>query len=177
MSTSDFSVSVTTSDGMLTRATPLIPPGNRARSITVTAKNYAQVRSISVSISPETILTMEYSGTLQVGELNNLYINKEYIRNRESKFWSGWVWKITDTSTWHQIPFELNSKDAVKAPDVFYATIEHLRFILNKELRIRPLVSDAVCVDVGDMLRSSKEVKKTYRGVRATVALHGHEFA
>jgi hypothetical protein len=65
--------------------------------------------------------------------------------------------------------------DAVKAPDVLYAAIEHLRHIMNKELRIRPVVSDAVCVDVTELLRSTKEMKKTYKGVRTVISLHRNE--
>jgi hypothetical protein len=166
-------ISVNTSDGMLTRATPQIPSNSRARSITITAKNIASVRRISISISPETILVLEYVGSLQVGVLNELQM--ETIRRRDGTYWTGWVWKMTDTSTWHQIPYRINTLDAVKAPDVLYAAIEHLRHIMNKELRIRPVVSDAVCVDVTELLRSTKEMKKTYKGVRTVISLHRNE--
>ncbi|MFN9108501.1 MAG: hypothetical protein ACK5XN_00255 [Bacteroidota bacterium] len=162
-----------TADGMLTRATPQIPPGSRARSITVTAKNYTDMRRIVVSVSPSTILTFEYrhNSTILPNDDTHGLIRLTVPNVRKDKLrWHGWSWKLIDSSTWYQTPFKVSAQDAVSALTAEDAVVEHLRYILNDELRIRPVISSMVCDAVTNAIRTKTEVRQTFRGVRAKVS-------
>lgn len=165
-------IPVGTADGMLTRATMQIPPGSRARSITVTTKNYGDVRRITVSVSPSTILTFEYkagSPVLPTDDTHGL-VRMAVPNARKDKFrWHGWSWKLIDSSTWYQTPFKIAPNNAVPALTAEDAVIEHLRHILNDELRIRPVITSMVCDAVTQSIRTKTESRQTFRGVRTKV--------
>lgn len=161
-----------TADGMLTRATTQIPPGSRARSITVTTKNYGDTRRIAVSVSPSTILTFEYKvGTIILPTDDTHGLVRMAVPNaRKDKFrWHGWSWKLIDSSTWYQTPFKITQNSAVPALTAEEAVIEHLRYILNDELRIRPVITSMVCDAVTQAVRTKTESRQTFRGVRTKV--------
>jgi len=160
-------ISVHTADGMLTRATITIPPGNRARKITVNSQNKVSGKTITVSITPNTILSF-FSPTTSIeqGVQNGLLYNQK-IHGRDRGFrWYGWAWVFTNTQEWTQTPFHILEREAIQATTLAEAVVEHLRYILNKELRIRPLITEKVCVEVTNLLATKKESQCTFVGVR-----------
>ena len=79
-------ISVYTADGMLTRATIAIPPGNRARKITVNSLNNVSGKTVTVSITPNTILSFSTpSLPIEQGLGNGLLYNQK-IHGRIADF-------------------------------------------------------------------------------------------
>jgi hypothetical protein len=163
-------ISVYTADGMLTRATPIIPPGNRARKITVGSKNIGEGKQITVSITPNIILSFATPNLpITEGNGNGLQLNhKIHGRDRGMK-WHGWAWVFTDTLHWVQTQFYILERESIQAYSVENAVVEHLRYILNKELRIRPLITDRVCIEVTSALATRKELQHTFVGMRTKI--------
>lgn len=164
-------IQVGTADGLLTRATKAVPSNSRARIITVTS-NHSTVLgvhalSINVSISPSTILSCELTLPVVAEALPIVRIDIPRTNKRASsqKFY-GCVWKFIDTSTWRQFPFDILKEQAVHAHDAQDAIVEHLRFIINNELRIRHVISDSVCDVVSNAISSNKNVNVTFKGQR-----------
>ena len=73
---------------------------------------------------------------------------------------------FTNTQNWTQTPFHILEREAIQATTLSEAVIEHLRYILNKELRIRPLITEKVCVEVTNALQTKKEFQCTFVGIR-----------
>lgn len=160
-------ISVYTADGMLTRATIAIPPGNRARKITVSSLNNVSGKTVTVSITPNTILSFSTpSLPIEQGMENGLLYNQK-IHGKDRGFrWYGWAWLFTNTQNWTQTPFHILEREAIQATTLSEAVIEHLRYILNKELRIRPLITEKVCIEVTNALQTKKESQCTFVGIR-----------
>ena len=163
-------ISVYTADGMLTRATPIIPPGNRARKITVSSKNIGEGKQITVSISPSIILSfITPKFPITEGDGNGLQLNHKIHGRDRGMRWHGWAWMLTDTLNWSQTQFYILEREAIQSYSVESAVVEHLRYILNKELRIRPLITDRICVEVTTALSAKKESQYTFVGMRTKI--------
>ena len=147
-------ITVNTADGMLTKATPKIVPGKRARKITVSP---AANKEIVVSVSPNLILTYIPANT----ELTSVILSTRTMRLG----WHGTAWSVTNTETWEKTKFHVLKNESILAWTEHEAIIEHLRYILNKELCIRPIVSDYVCQEVANVL-NGKNNKSTFVGAR-----------
>ncbi len=164
-----------TADGMLTRATPTVPAGSRARTITVTGNTQGLARTISISISPSTILTFEFDPAtgVQLGSSNGLQstITAQYQYNKEKRNrWYGWAWRFIDTTTWYHTKYELSEREAVMADSMQGAVIEHLRYIMNRGLCIRPMITEHVCREVERSIVSKDKTKQTFKGVRTIMS-------
>jgi hypothetical protein len=152
--TSETKIPVYTADGMLTRASAYIPAGYRARKICIHMSTTNELRKITVSISPHVILTFTSPlVSITEGAENGLIQTHQIHGKNRGLKWHGWAWKITYTHEWKQDHVEISEQNAISALSIEHAIVEQLRFILNKELHIRPLVSDRVCVEVTNMLK------------------------
>lgn len=171
---SNTQIPVYTADGMLTRASTYIPAGYRARKICVSTSVTNEERKITVSVSPHVILTFTSPASIITeGKDNGLVqIHQLHGRNRGLK-WYGWAWKVTYTNEWMQKVIQIPEQNAISALSIEHAIVEQLRHILNKELHIRPLVSDRVCVEVTNMLKKGVTnffQKIALRGIRKKVS-------
>ncbi len=147
-------ITVNTADGMLTKATPKIAPGKRARKITVSSKSPGEM---IVSVSPNIIITYQ-------NDFNNLHsIVLSSKSNRTG--WYGSAWTLMNTDDWNNESYEIKERDAVLAMNAQEAIIEHLRYILNKELCIRPVVSEHICQEVTNVM-NGKISQSTFIGAR-----------
>jgi len=164
-------IHVGTADGLLTRSTKAVPSHSRARIITVTTKHSIILGSheleINVSVSPSTILSCELTMPVVAEALPIVRIDIPRTNKRASsqKFY-GCVWAFVDTSTWRKFPFDILKENAVHAHNAQDAIVEHLRFIMNQELRIRHVISDSVCDVVSNSISNSKNVNVTFKGQR-----------
>jgi hypothetical protein len=147
-------ITVNTADGMLTKATPKIVPGKRARKITVSSE---QNGDIIVSVSPNIVITYRKD------EINLEVITLNSKTGRRG--WHGSAWDVLNTDDWKTIHFIINHKDALLASTQEEAIVESLRYILNKEYCIRPVVSEHVCQEVANLM-SGKKSKSTFIGAR-----------
>jgi hypothetical protein len=147
-------ITVNTADGMLTKATPKIVPGKRARKITVSSENAGE---IVVSVSPNIIISFD-------NNKDNLHF-KILSERTGRRGWHGGTWDVVNTDDWNTSRYFVNEKNALLASTYEEAVIEHLRFILNKECCIRPVISEHVCQEVTNIL-GGKKVKSTFIGAR-----------
>ena len=147
-------ITVNTADGMLTKATPKIVPGKRARKITISP---SMNKEIVVSVSPNLILTHKPEKT----EITSVVLSTRTMRLG----WHGTAWSVTNTETWETNQFHVLKHESILAWTEQEAIIEHLRYILNKELCIRAIVSDHVCQEVANVL-NGKNNKSTFVGAR-----------
>jgi hypothetical protein len=155
---------VKTSDGMLTKASQYVPAGSRAKTITVSSKATASKQEIEVSISPSTILN--FTTTLPISAETISTLQSFRKTNNRGTYWHGSAWTLVDTTSWYHVPFAIEESDAVYALIVEDAIVEHLRHIMNRELKIRPVITDYVCEQVAKSIKSKLNEQKTFKGVR-----------
>lgn len=147
-------ITVHTADGMLTKATPKIPPGKRARKITISSERLGE---IIISVSPNIIITFDNDKE----KLFSIVLSSKSNRTG----WWGSAWLVTDTEDWKNEQYIIKERDAVIAASYTEAVVEHLRYILNKELCIRPIVSEHVCLELANVM-NGKQSQSTFVGAR-----------
>lgn len=151
-----------TSDGMLTRATDNVPFNVRARRIVVTAHTSIN-QSIEISVIVGTTGKLVWRSDTPAME-----------KTPDGTAWEGGVWTFTDTSTWYTIGFvagqEENKAVLVEvARTAVDASVEQLRTLLNRWLRIRPGVTMDVCEIVKMAMQGKFTGAQAWKAVKAAM--------